>query len=309
MTNGLDINSKRSPGSLVKPFFYLKALENGTFKGQPFTAATLIDRNSDKALLQDYCAEDGNLGGSGTARRHLAMSWNIGACIAAQSANIPTDFVGLVTGSKPKHKLLASIGGTSGSEARLLDMVQAYTIFPNNGKMRKLTAYKTVYQTADEMNKKVEFSRTLSTINADPAATYIATEMMKSVVTDGTAANFRASANIDSNVAGKSGSGMVADLWWINFTPRVAVGVLVYIPHNLPELRRKDGFTGSKTSSPIAAEFMRGVAKFHPYLLEGEFTQPQNVVKRRIDSVKECLVNSGGVEEYFIAGREPSLCK
>lgn len=309
MTNGLDINSKRSPGSLVKPFFYLKALENGTFKGQPFTAATLIGRNSDKALLQDYCTEDENLGGSGTARRQLAMSWNIGACVAAQSANLPTDFVGLVTGSNPEHKLLASIGGTAGSEARLLDMVQAYTIFPNNGKMRKLTAYKTVYQTAEGANKKVEFSSTLPTSNTDPAATYITTEMMKSVVTSGTASNFRTLANLDSPVAGKSGSGMVADLWWVNFTPRVVVGVLVYMPHNLPELRREDGFTGSKTSAPIAAEFMRAVAKFRPYLLEGEFTQPQNIIKRKIDSEKGCLVNSDGVEEYFIVGREPNLCK
>lgn len=309
MTNGLDISSRRSPGSLVKPFFYLKALENGTFKGQPFTAATFIDRNIDKTLLQDYCSEDENLGGSGRARKQLAMSWNIGACVAAQSANLPTDFVGLMTGTKPEHKLIASIGGTSGSEARLLDMVQAYTIFPNNGKMVKLTSYKSVYQIAGQINKKVEFSRSVPTVSANPSATFITTEMMKSVVTDGTAANFRALANLNSNVAGKSGSGMVADLWWINFTPKLVVGVLVYMPHNLPELKREDGFTGGKTSSPIAAEFMRAVAKFRPDLLEGEFLLPQSVVKHRINSENGCLVNSGGVEEYFIVGREPVPCK
>ncbi|HEX8639498.1 MAG TPA: transglycosylase domain-containing protein [Pyrinomonadaceae bacterium] len=308
--SGTDVNSRRSPGSLVKPFFYLKAIENGTFKGAPFTAATYIDKNVDFNLLSEYCAEPENLGGSGTARRELAHSWNFGACIAAQSANLPTDLIGRITNSKPEHKLIAALGGTSGSEVSLLDIVQAYTYFPNNGRMTHVTAYKTAYQSNDNSENRIAFTRSMLQTRLNPAASFVTVQMLKSVVEEGTGANFRSLAELpkDTEIAGKSGSGMVADLWWVNFTPRIIVGVWVGTNQNLPELRMTNNFTGGKTSAPIAAAFMRSVAKYHPELLGGHFVQPENVLARRIDPNKGCLVNKGGIEEFFIAGREPKGC-
>jgi penicillin-binding protein 1B len=307
---GTDVNSRRSPGSLVKPFFYLKALESGSYKGAPFTAATFIDKVADLNLLLEYCAEPEKLGGSGTARQELAHSWNFGACIAAQSADLPTGLVGRITNSRPEHKLMAALGGTSGSETTLLDMVQAYSYFPNSGKMTQVTAYKSAYQTNDSSENSIDFARQLPQVNLDPAATFVTTQMMKSVVGDGTGANFRLLANLPPtvHVAGKSGSGMIADLWWVSFTPRLIVGVWVGMGENLPELRMADNFTGGKVSAPIAAAFMRSVAQYRPELLRGQFAQPENVVVRRIDPTKGCLTNRGGVEEFFIIGREPSRC-
>lgn len=305
---GSDINSRRSPGSLVKPFFFLKALENGTFKGEPFTAATFIDKNTDTNLLSEYCAEPVNLGGSGTARQQLAYSWNLGACLAAQSANRPTDLLGLITNSKPEHKLLASLGGTSGSETTLLDLVQAYTYFSNNGKMTRITAYKSAYQAGVNVEKQIQFGYPLPMMILDPAATFVTIQMMKSVVENGTAANFRSLSDLPvaAQIAGKSGSGMVSDLWFISVSPRIVIGVWVGMSENLPELRVADNFTGSKISAPIAAAFIRTAIKYHPDLFMGGFVKPENIVKRRINPGNGCLVRSGGVEEYFIVGREPS---
>lgn len=307
---GTDVNSRRSPGSLIKPFFYLKAVESGSFKGAPFTAATFIDKNADLNLLSEYCAEPENLGGSGTARQELAHSWNFGACLAAQSAGLPTTLVGRITNSKPEHKLMAALGGTSGSEATLLDMVQAYSYFPNNGRMARVTAYKSAYQSNDSSENRIDFTRRPPQVSLDPAATFVTTQMMESVVEEGTGANFRSLANLPTTVqvAGKSGSGMVADLWWVSFTPHIVVGVWVGMGENLPELRMADGFTGGKVSAPIAAAFMRSVAQYHPELLRGQFAQPENVVVRRIDPRRGCLVNSGGAAEFFITGREPNFC-
>lgn len=308
--SGTDVNSRRSPGSLIKPFFYLIALERGSFKGAPFTAATFIDKNVDINLLMEYCAETDNLGGSGTARRQLANSWNLGACIAAQSANLPTDLIGRITNSKPERKLMAAIGGTSGSETSLLDIVQAYSYFPNNGSMTQVSAYKSAYQSNDSSENRIAFARPLPQVNLDPAASFVTTQMMESVVEEGTGAKFRSLANLPKNVqvAGKSGSGMVADLWWVHFTPRIIVGVWVGMSANLPELRMADKFTGGKVSAPIAAAFMRSVAQYRPELLTGQFTKPGNVVVHRVDPKKGCLVTNGGSEEFFIAGREPSRC-
>lgn len=311
MTGDVDAASIRSPGSLVKPFFYLKAIEIGSLFGQPFTAATYIDKNRDAALLSEYCAENINLGGSGLAHEHLSRSWNIGACFAAQSAGIPTDFVGKITNSTPERKLIAALGGTNGSETSLLNLVRAYTVFANNGKLINPTAYKNAFQTENDKFNQINFTGNQSAERLNPGATFITTQMLKSVVEEGTAANFRQIAKLpaDADFAGKTGSGMISDLWFVGFSPRILVGIWCGVPENLPHLRSADGFTGGKTAAPIAAEFLQSVAKYRSELLEGKFIQPETVVKRNVDANNGCLVLSDGREEYFIEGRESQPCK
>ncbi|QYO65292.1 transglycosylase domain-containing protein [Leptolyngbya sp. 7M] len=310
MSTGIGPWDKRNPGSLTKPFFYLKALEEGTFKGEPFTAATIINPKTDKSLLNDYCSNDENLGGIGTAKSHLAMSWNIGACFAAQSTGIPTEFVGRLTGSSPEKKVLASIGGTKGSEVSLLDIVQAYTIFPNNGRMMKLTPYEEAYQTERDKVTPIRFSTHSFEAVADPVSTFITAQMLRSVITEGTGRRFRElTGSVTTNeLAGKTGSGMVADLWWVHFTPRMVVGVWVGMPYNLPELHTKDGFSGGATAGPIAAEFTNAVNKLRPDLLRGHFIQPQGVVRLPVDAGRGCIGPVGGESLYFNALRRPKTC-
>lgn len=307
MSTGVAPTSKRSPGSLIKPFFYLKALESGELKGSPFTSATFIDPAVDTNMLADYCAEDENLGHAGTVRRHLSRSWNLGACLASQSAGIPTEFVGSLTGSQPEKKLIAALGGTKGSEVSLPDMVQGFTIFPNNGKLVRLSAYKRAQQSAPDGFRPVEITKSQLTAVADPAATFVTTQLMRSVVEDGTAAGFETRSGMNAgSVAGKSGSGMVADLWWISVTPRIVVGVWVGMPHNLPELRMAEGFTGGNLAAPLAADFMRAAANYRG--MTGNFIMPSNVVMRYIDPRFGCQ-NRNGNAEYFISGREPKDCR
>ena len=61
-------------------------------------------------------------------------------------------------------------------------------------------------------------------------------------------------------------------------------------------------------AAPTAASFMRSIRRHHPELLAGEFVQPANVTKIRINSEKNCAAANGDGEEYFINGREPSQC-
>lgn len=306
MTSGIDADSKRSPGSLVKPFFYLKANEIGMLNGMPFTPATFIDKERDKSFLSQYCAEDENLGESGTALDQFINSKNLGACFAAQSADIPTDFVGLLTNSKPERKLIAALGGSKGSETTLLDLIRSYSIFANNGRLVNPTSYKSAFQA----DKSVFFSKPQTANAANAEATFITNEMMKSVLENGTASNFRQLAGLKKNVqvSGKTGSGMIADLWFIGLTPRIIVGVWVGMPENFPQLKMKDGFTGGKISAPIVAKFMKSISKYRPDLLQGEFYQPEGIIKKHIDQKRGCIVANGGTEMFFILGREPISC-
>lgn len=295
----------RERASCVKPFFYAKALESGkTSDGLPVTAATYIDKEAVKTRFDEMCVEDKeNLGSSGSLHYQLMISSNIGACAVAEFAGIPNDFLGQLLKNKPPKSLQIALG--AGAETTLINLVQAYTIFPNNGKFVTATAYKNTYQD----NRLIEFTQPKDNIRTSPEAAFIVTNMLKSVVEKGTAAGFRNQAKLSPSVqfAGKTGSGQTSDLSFVGFTPRMVLGVWVGIDRNFPELRIDEGFSGGKTAAPIAAKFMQAVGKYRPDLLQGEFTQPQNVVKLRVNE-KGCLVKAGGREEFFIVGREPTVC-
>lgn len=312
MVGGIDTRfnyatmARRSAASGGKPFIYLEAIRDGrSSDGSPITAATYVDKLVENNRLNGLCVNDeAKLGVSGTLRRQLQMSSNIGACFAAQSTGIPNEFVGRLLNNDPPKSLQIAIG--VGTETTLLDLVQAYTIFPNNGRFIPATAFKSAYQ----QDRKIEFSHPSSPIRTNPEATYIVTDMLRSVVESGTAAGFKKMAKMpdDLHFAGKTGTGMAADLLFVGFTPRMVVGVWFGMDKNFPELRMSDGFQGGKVAAPIAAKFMQAVAKYRPDLLQGEFVQPNGVIKLRVNE-KGCVVEDGGRDEFFIAGRIPNNCE
>jgi membrane peptidoglycan carboxypeptidase len=305
-TNFNYATARRSPGSAIKPFFYLKAIEHGIFHGEPFTAATIIDPSIDQ--LNGYRPSE-NIGARSSARIGVAKSYNFHAVAAAESADLtPTiQFVGQLTGSHPELTGMAAIGGASGSETSLLNLTQAYGIFVNNGRFIPATFHESFIQ--------ADARRTLTSAPskqvADPAAAFVVTQMLRSVVSpQGTTPNFPSLAGFspNSSIAGKSGTGMVADVWFVSFTPHLVVGVWVGLPQNEMPLKMEDGFTGARIAAPIAAKFMRSVRQLRPDLLEGDFQQPSSVIRLPVDPTKGCLKDNSSSMEYFIVGREPSRC-
>lgn len=297
--------AKRSPASAIKPFVYLRAIESGTWQGQPFTAATLIDPATDS--VSGY-RPDENVGVRSTARVGVMRSYNFHAIAAAEAAglNSTIDFIGRVTDSQPERTGMAAIGGARGSETSLLNLAQAYTLFPNNGKLVKASFHQSfIYNGA-----RRELSQAQSETLADDGAAFVLTKMLEDVLKpQGTAPQFRQMAGLkDAALAAKSGTGMVADLTFVVFTPRLVVGVWCGLPQNEISLKLADGFSGGKVSAPIAASFMQSVRHHHPELLTGEFMQPASVTKIRINSEKNCAAANGDREEYFIKGREPLPC-
>lgn len=298
--------AKRSPGSVVKPFVYLSAIEHGSYQGRPFTAATLIDPQTDS--LRGYRIDE-NLGRRSTARIGLARSYNFHAVATLEAAGLKrtVDFLGLVTGSRPEVSGMSAIGGTAGSETSLLNLVQANSVFANNGRLVPAT----FEQSFTQNGVKEQLAGTPSVQLADPGAAFIVTQMLRSVVgPQGTAPAFPGLAGFrsDAAVAAKSGTGMVADVWFIAVTPHLIVGVWAGLPQNEIPLRLSDGFSGAQIVAPIVAEFMRSVRRRRPDLLMGEFKQPHNVARLRIDTTADCATARGDLEEYFITGREPLPC-
>lgn len=296
----------RSPGSVIKPFVYLKALESGRHGDAPFTAATLIDPQNDPV---DNYRPGRHVGGAARARDLLARSDNGGAVVAAHDAGLEQvrGLLGALTGSFP-HELtgMLAIGGAAGSELSLVNVVEGYTVFPGGG----FKSHQTPFLYAYKDGVKLDLPHPPAVRETDAGAAFIVSRMLRSVLkAGGTAAGLRLGDLSSYNLAAKTGTGQVADLWMVGFSPRLVVGVWVGMPRNKPALTLEQGFDGARVAGPIWATFMQTVARLRPELLSGEIPRPANVTMLRIDSAKGCLTRGSGVDEYFVRGREPVPCR
>jgi membrane peptidoglycan carboxypeptidase len=282
-------------------------IEHGLFKGQPFTAASVIDPLADS--VRGYRPIE-NPGRRSSARTGLALSYNFHAIAALEAAGEvrTADFLERVTGSRPTAGSMMAIGGAAGSELSLLNLVRAYTLFASNGRLANTTFEHSVTQDGLAYPLTESPARNV----ADEGAAYVVTRMMRSVVGPrGTASSFLqlAGFGVDSEVAAKSGTGMVADLWFIVVMPNLIVGGWVGMPQNEVPMLLKDGFSGSLVVAPMVAKYLREVRQIRPELLTGEFKQPSGVTKMRIRPESNCVTTTGGFEEYFMLGREPGPCR
>ncbi len=133
--------SRRSGGSILKPFLYALALENGYFPSYviPDTMQTF---KTPQGEYQPYNADRRSYGPV-TVRSALGNSLNISAVKMLNLLGV-SDFcrmlveLGLVS-DKPGAAEFYGLGLAIGNpELRMLDLVQAYGIFANQGSLRSL---------------------------------------------------------------------------------------------------------------------------------------------------------------------------
>ncbi|HEX7770938.1 MAG TPA: penicillin-binding transpeptidase domain-containing protein, partial [Pyrinomonadaceae bacterium] len=235
--------------------------------------------------------------------------YNFHAVAAAESAGLSqaVDFLGDLTNSHPGLTGMAAVGGTAGSETTLLDLTRAYSIFPNNGRLVQVR----FQQSFAQGGLKKELKMIQPEAVAEGGAAFVVTQMLRSVIgREGTSPAFlkQSGVSVNSSIAAKSGTGMVADVWFIVFTSRLIVGVWGGLPQNDVLLRLSDGFSGASVAAPIAAKFIHRVREFRPELLSGQFEQPANVIRQRINSRRSCADPNGDLDEFFIRGRELRSC-
>jgi membrane peptidoglycan carboxypeptidase len=299
--------AKRSPGSAIKPFVYLAAIARGQHQGAPFTAATILDPRNDQ--VDDYRPQS-HVGGPATARALLARSDNGAAVVAAHDAGLASvrELIGQATGAYSEELTgMLAIGGSAGTEVSVLSMAESYTLFANYGMKVGHTSMAAVYRDG----VKLDLPKDAPAALADPGPAFIVTQMLRSALEPGgtaTGALGMAGLASDAQVAAKTGTGQVADLWCVGFSKRLVVAVWAGMPNNKPGLKMAQGFQGATVAMPIWASFIKAVKQQRPDLLEGGFDAPSNVRLLNIDKQGGCVTKRAGVAEYFIAGREPKPC-
>jgi penicillin-binding protein 1A len=281
--------ARRQPGSAFKPIVFATALATGRF-----TPATVVNDAPEVYDLwkpQNY--KKGAFEGPVRLRYALAKSINTVAIkvlhdIGPDNAVETAKQLG-ITGELPRTLSLALGSG----EVTPLEMTNAFATFAAGGVWR---APRFVARINNEDQAAGEEKQVLS-----PEVAYVITDMMRSVVEQGTATKAK---SLKLTIAGKTGtSNDVKDTWFVGMTPDVVIGVWVGYDDNRP---LGSGEAGGVTALPAFIDTMKAVgAKNRP------FAKPAKVGGARIDLTTGLIAADGAAEnttmmEVFVAGTEPT---
>ena len=291
------IQARRQPGSSFKPFAYGAALATGRLAptslilDEPFT---WIDPVSDEPYEpQNY---DGEHRGWITMRRAFEGSRNVPAVRMVHDIG-PENVVALARRLGIRGDMLPVLSITLGSSGvTLLEMISAYSAFPNQGV--RMEPY-FVSRITDRDGRELErfYPETASVIPADLA--YVITHLLEGVVARGTAVRAR---QVGRPVAGKTGTtNEFTDAWFIGFDPEIAAGVWVGNDGNETLGERE---SGARVALPAWVHFMRNGRADPP---RHGFPAPPTVALVQVD-LESGQPSGGGpntIIEAFLPGTEP----
>jgi penicillin-binding protein 1A len=307
MVGGYDFNrsvfnralqAKRQPGSAFKPLVYAAAIDKGYTSASVVLDAPITLSNGNQPAWSPK-----NFGnryyGPTPLRTALTKSLNSVTVRLAQAIGI--DYVRAyvqrfgLAGPLPRNFSLAL--GTS--EVTPLELTRAYGVFATLGKR-----FDPIFITgvSDHDGQPLQFGGTRPHFERvmSPATAFVMTDMMESVVKNGTG---KKAGEIGRPVAGKTGTtNDTHDAWFIGFTPDLIAGVWVGFDSERSLGKEQ---TGGHAAAPIWAAFMKRALQDRPPV---DFPVPEGVTFARVDPSSGLRAVPGGrsMMEVFVAGSEPT---
>lgn len=239
----------RQVGSVFKPFVYTAAVDRGL---KPDDTIVDVRTNFGGYSPDNY---DGQFKGTITIRKALAESRNVPAVKTLNNVGIQNLIPYLrrfgIT-SKIDPYLPTALGS---ADITLMEMVSAYTTFPNDGVrvVPKMIVKVTDYD-GNEKHENEEWQAFKDVIPAQTARTMV--DLLQEPVRQGTATKLQ---ELKRPVAGKTGTtNDYTDAWFIGFTPSLTMGVWVGYD---AKVTLGDKETGGKVALPIWFETMQQILK------------------------------------------------
>jgi len=296
--------AKRQPGSSFKPIVYTAAFERAaTAKchandpAQKTVCATPASIVNDAPEVFDLWRpknfETGEYLGPTRLRSALAKSINTVSIRITYDIK-PETVVAMahklgIKSALPNEMSLALGAG----EVTPIELVNAYATLAAGGMYAEP-------KFVEAVDGKVEAAAPATQVLA-PEIAYVMTDTMRSVVTEGTAAQI--GEKIKAPIAGKTGTSNDArDTWFIGFTPDIVIGVWVGYDDN----RSMQGEQGARVAAPVFLDIAKGMN------LPGKaFTRPAHVVEATIDRQTGLLAPDGApknttLSEVFVEGTQPT---
>jgi penicillin-binding protein 1A len=310
--------AKRQPGSAIKPFVYLTALENG------FTPSTLVDDDpislSQGPGLPPWTPSNYEHTFMGPIPLRVALEHSRNLATAHVAAAIGMEAIGEtiekfgIMDHMPRMYSMALGAG----ETTPLKLTAAYAMLDENGK--RITP--SLIDRVQDRNGKTIFRadqrvcegctgvdwnhQPVPTLPdnreqiADPVAAYQVVEMMEGVVQRGTGFAVRA---VGKPIAGKTGTTSDwQDAWFVGFTPNLAAGV--FVGYDDP-VSLGSGEQAAVVAAPIFRDFMIAALKDAPAT---EFHTPPGLRMYRVSTATGLPAGGGepAIWEAYKSGTEPS---
>jgi len=314
--------AKRQPGSSIKPFVYLTALDHG------FTPSTLVV-DGPISLPQgpglpmwsptNYARLNHEAKFRGPTPLRLALELSLNAVTARVASIIGLDAIaetverfGIMDHMPREYSMALGAGETT-----LLRHTTAYAMLVNGGK--RITP--TFIDRVQDRNGATIFRADQRPCNgcsniawqhqpvpvisdpreqvADPGSAFQIVTMLQGVVERGTG---KAVAAVGKPIAGKTGTtNDWRDAWFVGFTPDLAAGV--YIGFDEPDSLGDDE-TGGHLAAPVFRDFMMAALKDAPATA---FRTPPGMRLYRVSAATGLPVGAGepAIYEAYKPGTEP----
>ena len=286
------VQSKRQPGSAIKPFIYQTALNKGL---NPASELVDISRTYDykvdgidkKWQPRNY---GGNFKGVVNLRESLISSRNLSTINLVTDSGINVAYKGLQSyGFKDLPKDLSITLGTM--SVTLLELSEYYSVFANNGTQVKPFI---VEQITNKNNETIIFEPQSKKVNT-PEQTFLITSILKDVVKRGTARRARVKG---IELAGKTGTtNNNIDAWFCGYSPSVQTIVWFGNDDNKP-MRKTE--TAGRIAAPASSYFNKYYLKSHPEIPR-KFIKPEKVYSSKVNGKIEYYTKTSPLPEIEIS--------
>lgn len=290
--------SKRQPGSAIKPIIYAAAILNG------YTQVSVL--RDEPVYFWDYSQNkewvprnyDGVYYGRVSLRKALAKSLN--AATVNLLAEIGFDNVidvGYKLGIKQKLPPYYSIALGS-IEVTPIELATVFATFGNQG-IRCEPFY--IKEVVDQLGNVLYRKKPVCQQVLPPQENAVIVDLLRSVILEGTAV---AASSLPFQVAGKTGTtNDYADAWFVGFDPDITT--LVWVGYDKRRTIGK-GVSGATVALPIWMDVMSYHNRGAPYK---EFPSVEGTVYVPIDPITLKIANDNCPGKYilFVSGTNPTV--
>jgi len=292
------VQAQRQPGSAFKLFIYVAALENGYGPSDMLLDTPLVVELPHGEVYKPRNFSE-KFHGAISLRYALNESINVPAIKLLQKIGAPS-VIGVARRMGIKSSLRPYLSLALGAqEVTLLELTSAFGVLAAGGVRSEPIA---ILKIVDRNGNTVEEYREYSEEVLSPEISYIITDMLKTVVDEGTGKTVRMM-GLNIPCAGKTGTtDDYTDGWFIGFTPELAVGVWTGFDEKIPIGRNR---TGARVALPIWVDIMRAAYRRR---LGPDFPRPEAITEAMICEESGLLATPYCEKvrrEIFIEGMEP----